>query len=249
MGLKMNSGVYVGTKGSVISFTSFDSRHDAILGNYDAPDKVSLSISNFFKKSTTNHFNDFKVSKNVDGTYTAIGDNPGKVTGSHAVYVKIINSNGKTISVYKTTYDNKNKFVHKKIKMGGKKPVMKYSVPLSKMEQYLNLEIDDNGLFPEEAPLGTSFYDLAPEDGNSCVVKVSHIINLLNTFIKGNIDDDRIKDYVEALIALDLFVFDDSSDYTHDILSNAIFSLDEIKDVNGLITIEDAQRLLNQLIS
>jgi len=120
MGLKMNSGVYVGTKGSVVSFVSFGSRQDAINGDYNAPKIVSDSIKKFFKKSTTNHFNDFKVSKNIDGTYTAIGDNPGKVKGSHAVYVKTIDSNGKTIDVYKTTYDNKNKFVHKKPKIGGK---------------------------------------------------------------------------------------------------------------------------------
>ena len=120
MGLKMNSGVYIGTKGSVISFVSFNSRQEAIDGNYDASEIVAENIRKFFKKSTTNHFNDFKVSKNVDGTYTAIGDNPGKVKGSHAVYVKIINSSGKTIDMYKTTYDNKNRFVHKKTKIGGK---------------------------------------------------------------------------------------------------------------------------------
>lgn len=120
MGLKINSGVYVGTKGSVISFVSFNSREDAIYGDYNAPSIVSENIQRFFKKTTSNHFNDFKVSKNTDGTYTAIGDNPGKVEGSHAVYVKIINSKGKTIDFYKTTYDNKNRFVHKKTKMGGK---------------------------------------------------------------------------------------------------------------------------------
>lgn len=120
MGLKMNSGVYVGTKGSVISFVSFSTRQEAINGDYNAPKVVTDKIQKFFKKSTTNHYNDFKVSKNVDGTYTAIGDNPGRVKGSHAVYVKVINSKGITVDVYKTTYDNKNKFVHKKPKMGGK---------------------------------------------------------------------------------------------------------------------------------
>jgi len=120
MGLKMNSGVYVGTKGSVISFVTFSSRKDAVNGEYNAPKKVSDKIRDFFKNSLTNHFNDFRVSKNTDGTYTAVGDNPGRVPGSHAVYVKVIGSDSKTISVYKTTYDNNNKFVHKKPKMGGK---------------------------------------------------------------------------------------------------------------------------------
>lgn len=121
MGLKMNSGVYVGTRGSVISFVSFLSRKDAIDGDYNAPSGVTENIRRFFRKSTTNHFNDFKVSKNTDGTFTAIGDNPGQVEGSHAVYVKVVDGTGKTMEMYKTTYDNKNKFVHKKTKTGGKK--------------------------------------------------------------------------------------------------------------------------------
>lgn len=121
MGLKMNSGVYIGTKGSVISFVSFSSRKNAINGNYNAPSSISNNIKNFFKKSVTNHYDDFKVSKNVDGTFTAVANNPGKVPGSHAVYVKIIGANGKTIDIYKTTYDNKNKLVHTKHKIGGKK--------------------------------------------------------------------------------------------------------------------------------
>lgn len=121
MGLRMNSGVYVGTRGSVISFVAFPSRQDAIDGDYNAPSSVAENIRRFFKKSTTNHFSDFKVSSNTDGTFTAIGDNPGRVEGSHAVYVKIVDKNGKTIELYKTTYDNKNKFVHKKTKTGGKR--------------------------------------------------------------------------------------------------------------------------------
>ena len=120
MGMRMNSGVYIGTKGSVISFVSFGSRKSAINGDYNAPLEIAKNIKNFFKKSVTNKYDDFKVSKNVNGTYTAVANNPGIVPGSHAVYVKIIGANGNTISVYKTTYDNNNKFVHTKYKLGGK---------------------------------------------------------------------------------------------------------------------------------
>lgn len=126
---------------------------------------------------------------------------------------------------------------------------MEYIVSKSKMEQYLNLEIDDNGLFPEEAPIGTSFYDLEPENGKRCIVTIDHIINLLDSFIKEKINDTRVKEYVETLIALDLYLFDESTDYTHDLISNTVFTLDEIKDVNGVITKEDAQQLLNKLVS
>lgn len=126
---------------------------------------------------------------------------------------------------------------------------MEYTVSMKKMEQYLNLEIDDNGLFPEEAPIGTSFYDLQPENGVSCIVTIDHIIKLLNSFIAGTIDDNRVKAYVETLIALDLYIFDESTDAIHDLISNTIFTLDELKDVNGTITIDDATQLLNRILS
>lgn len=121
MGLRLNSGVYVGTRGSIHSSIAFLSRQDAINGNYDAPPKTSREIKKFFQKSTTNHFDDFRVTKNTDGTYSAISDNPGQVPGSHAVYVKIIGPRGGLKSFYKTTYDNKGNIVHTKYKYGGKK--------------------------------------------------------------------------------------------------------------------------------
>ena len=111
------------------------------------------------------------------------------------------------------------------------------------MEQYLRLEIGDNDLFPDEAPSGTSFYDLVPENDEACVVCEEHIINLLNKFVDGLIDDSKVKEYVETLIALDLFNFDESNDLTHDLISNVVFTLDELKDVNGEISKEDAVKL------
>ncbi len=121
MGLRLNSGVYVGTKGSVISSIAYSSRSEAVNGDYGAPPKTSDEIRKFFKKSTTNHYTDFRVTKNSDGTFSAISDNPGRVPGSHAVYVKIIGPQGELIEFYKDTYDNEGKFVHKKYKYGGKR--------------------------------------------------------------------------------------------------------------------------------
>lgn len=126
---------------------------------------------------------------------------------------------------------------------------MEYTVSMKKMEQYLNLEIDDNGLFPSEAPIGTSFYDLQPENGLCCTVTIDHIIKLLKAFVSGTIDDNRIKAYVETLIALDLYIFDETTNETHDLISNTVFTLDELKDVNGIITIDDAKQLLNKILS
>ena len=117
------------------------------------------------------------------------------------------------------------------------------------MVQYLNLEIDDNGLFLAEASIGTSFYGLQPENGLCCTVTIDHIIKLLKTFISGDIDDNRIKAYVETLIVLDLYIFDESTNETHDLISNIVFTLNELKDLNGVITIDDAKQLLNKILS
>ena len=122
---------------------------------------------------------------------------------------------------------------------------MNYTVSKEKLEKYLRLEIEDNDLFPSEAPSGTSFYDLVPENDEACVVKEEHILNLLNMLVEGKIDDNRVKDYVETLIALDLYAFDESSDMVHDLTSNVVFTLDELKDVNGTISKDEAIALRN----
>jgi len=41
---------------------------------------------------------------------------PGNVPGSKAIYVKEIDSSGKTLKVYKDTYDPQGKLVHRKDK-------------------------------------------------------------------------------------------------------------------------------------
>ena len=43
-------------------------------------------------------------------------ENPGKVPGSKAIYYKIVDSGGRTIRVYKETYDPSGKLVHRKEK-------------------------------------------------------------------------------------------------------------------------------------
>lgn len=126
---------------------------------------------------------------------------------------------------------------------------MSYYVTAKKMNQYLNLEIEDNDLFPDDAPSGTSFYDLEPENNTACIVKIEHVIKLLKCFIEGQIDDNRVKEYVETLISLNLYEFDDQDDRIHDLISNTIYTLDELKDVNGKISIEDATNLLNKIIN
>ena len=117
------------------------------------------------------------------------------------------------------------------------------------LKKYLNLEIGDMELFPDDAPVGASFYDLQPENDAPEVCTLEHVVNLLNLFISGEIDDNRVKEWVESMIALDLFDMEDEDDRRHDLVVSTIYTLDELKDVNGKITIDDAKHLLQQMCS
>ena len=117
------------------------------------------------------------------------------------------------------------------------------------LKKYLNLEIGDMELFPDDAPVGASFYDLQPENDAPEVCTLQHVVNLLNLFISGEIDDNRVKEWVESMIALDLFDMEDEDDRRHDLVVSTIYTLDELKDVNGKITIDDAKHLLQEMCS
>lgn len=117
------------------------------------------------------------------------------------------------------------------------------------LKKYLNLEIGDMELFPDDAPVGASFYDLQPENDAPEVCTLEHVVNLLNLFISGEIDDNRVKEWVESMIALDLFDMEDEDDRRHDLVVSKIYTLDELKDVNGKITIDDAKHLLQEMCS
>lgn len=117
------------------------------------------------------------------------------------------------------------------------------------LKKYLNLEIGDMELFPDDAPVGASFYDLQPENDAPEVCTLEHVVNLLNLFISGEIDDNRVKEWVESMIALDLFDMEDEDDRRHDLVVSTIYTLDELKDVNGKITIDDAKHLLQKMCS
>lgn len=71
----------------------------------------------------------------------------------------------------------------------------------------------------------------------------------MNLFISGEIDDNRVKEWVESMIALDLFDMEDEDDRRHDLVVSTIYTLDELKDVNGKITIDDAKHLLQEMCS
>ena len=79
------------------------------------PSNIQKSAKSFFKGSS-NNYNSYSVIKNKNNTYTIKMENPGKVPGSKAVYNKIVDSNGKTIKVYKDTFDPLGNLVNRKDK-------------------------------------------------------------------------------------------------------------------------------------
>ena len=79
------------------------------------PTDVQKSAKSFFEGGS-NSYNDFRVIKTSDGNYIATMSKPGNVPESYAVYTKLMDSNGNTIVVYKTTYDPQGNIVHTKEK-------------------------------------------------------------------------------------------------------------------------------------
>ncbi|NLK45518.1 MAG: hypothetical protein GX297_02545 [Treponema sp.] len=118
MGLKMSSGAYVGTKGSIKSVIDFKTRQEAIDGDYLAPPKVTAEIKKFFRRTISSKYKDYKVAKNKLGRYVVASYKPGEVSGSYAVYVKVIGPRGGVISFYKETYAPDGSLIHRKFKKG-----------------------------------------------------------------------------------------------------------------------------------
>lgn len=107
-------GDFGNTKGSRDLYKG-TSKRDALENVKNLPQSIQKSVKSFFKGSS-NNYNKYWVSRNSDGTYTVKMENPGRVPGSKAVYYKIIDKNGKTLKVYKDTFDPAGKLVHRKDK-------------------------------------------------------------------------------------------------------------------------------------
>jgi len=83
--------------------------------NKNFKNEIKTKIEKFFKKAPkeSEKFSIEKIKDFTKGKYEV----PGKAGGqSKAVYNKIINSIGKTIKVFKDSYDKSGKFIHRKIK-------------------------------------------------------------------------------------------------------------------------------------
>lgn len=102
-------GNYV-DNGAIIPFKS-----SALSSVSSLPKEIQSSAKSFFKGGS-NHYNIFSVEKLSDGNYQIKMENPGRVPGSKAVYYKIVDSEGRTVRVYKETYDPNGNLVHVKEK-------------------------------------------------------------------------------------------------------------------------------------
>lgn len=90
-------------------------KSDAISISASYPQPIASSARKFFKGSS-NAYNKFTITKMTDGSYHFTMEKPGNVPGSKAVYHKIVSAEGKTIEVYKDTFDPHGKLVHRKDK-------------------------------------------------------------------------------------------------------------------------------------
>lgn len=70
-----------------------------------------------FTKGASSKYNDFEVTRTADGGFVFKSVKPGDVPGSWAEYYKEVDSFGKTVGVYKLTFDPQGNLVHRKEKM------------------------------------------------------------------------------------------------------------------------------------
>ena len=106
--------VFGKTRGSKVIYKG-NTKKNALSNVSKLPENIQKSVKSFIKGSS-NNYNSYQITKNSDNTYTIKMENPGIVPGSKAIYYKIISEEGKTIRVYKETFDPQGNLVHIKEK-------------------------------------------------------------------------------------------------------------------------------------
>jgi hypothetical protein len=95
--------------------TNSSSKSDALISINSLPSNIQANVKRFFKGSS-NLYSDFTVEQLKNGNHIVKMSKPGKVPGSKAIYYKEIDGNGKTIKVFKETYDPSGNLIHIKDK-------------------------------------------------------------------------------------------------------------------------------------
>ncbi len=107
-------GGFGGTRGARTVYRG-TSKGDALKAIPSLPQSIQKGVKSFLKGSS-NNYNHYSVQRTDSGGYIARMENPGRVPGSKAIYYKVIDSTGKTLRVYKETYDPNGRLVHTKEK-------------------------------------------------------------------------------------------------------------------------------------
>ena len=123
---------------------------------------------------------------------------------------------------------------------------MKYEVKQTTLEDYLQLKISDQDLFPNGAPSGTSYYDLKPEKGEAHIVKFEHVENAIKMYMSNKIAFEAFSEWIDSIIALDLFRFDDSDEDTLDRVAGLTYFIDDLKDGVNQIDLNLLKDILNK---
>lgn len=123
---------------------------------------------------------------------------------------------------------------------------MKYRVKQSTLKDYLEFKVSDQELFPTDAPTGASYYDLEPENGEPKVVKFEHVENAIKMYINKQITFDVFAEWIDSIIALDLFSFNDDDEESLDRVAGLVYSIDDLKDNVSEIDLDKLQETLNK---
>lgn len=125
MGLKMESGAYVGTKGSISSNKKYNSRKELLTDSLNMPPKAELVLKTFVRRKVSNQYEDFKIGKMTNGNYYFAADKKGRTKGEHAVYFHEIGCRGGKINLYKDSYYSDGTLKHRKYKIRNRKRIQK----------------------------------------------------------------------------------------------------------------------------
>jgi hypothetical protein len=91
------------------------SKRDAAQLLTSFPASVGTNIRRVLDKVSAD-YTDYLIKEFPCGTYLIQITKPGNVTGSKAIYYKVISCEGRTITFFKDTFDHMGMFVHRKVK-------------------------------------------------------------------------------------------------------------------------------------
>ena len=89
---------------------------------------------------------------------------------------------------------------------------MKYVIARNVIQKFIKMNIVEQDLFPEDVPQGTRFYEFIPENDELVAITFDDVLNAITLYKEGAINFERFSIWIDAIIALDLFRFDDSSE-------------------------------------